>query len=49
MTSSGSTSAAMPELEAPTATSMPVVEVDGGRAFTFFVQPEALRRRLKAC
>jgi hypothetical protein len=24
------------------------VEIDGERAFTFFVQPEALRQRLKA-
>jgi len=26
-----------------------VVEIDGERAFTFFVQPDALRQRLKAC
>jgi hypothetical protein len=38
-----------PELEAAYRTSIPVVEIDGERAFTFFVQPEALRRRLKAC
>ncbi len=38
-----------PELEAAYRSSIPVVEVDGERAFTFFVQPEALRRRLKAC
>jgi hypothetical protein len=25
---------------------IPVVEIDGERAFTFFVQPDALRRRL---
>ena len=29
--------------------SIPVVEVDGERAFTYFVQPDALRQRLKAC
>ena len=39
-----------PQLEAAYRASIPVVEVDGERAFTFFVQPEALRRRLtKAC
>ena len=38
-----------PELEAAYRASIPGVEVDGERAFTFFVQPEALRRRLKAC
>ena len=48
-TSSVSTSAAIPELEAAYRTSIPVVEIDGERAFTYFVQPEALRRRLKAC
>jgi Glutaredoxin-like domain (DUF836) len=37
------------ELEAAYRTSIPVVEIDGERAFTLFVQPEALRRRLKAC
>ena len=36
-----------PELEAAYRSSIPVVEVDGERAFTFFVQPEALRRLLK--
>ena len=25
---------------------LPVVEIDGERAFTYFVQPDALRRRL---
>jgi glutaredoxin-like protein DUF836 len=25
---------------------LPVVEIDGARAFTYFVQPDALRRRL---
>jgi hypothetical protein len=36
----------VPELEAAYRQSIPVVEIDGGRAFTYFVQPEALRRRL---
>jgi hypothetical protein len=35
-----------PRLEAEYRSLIPVVEVDGERAFTFFVQPEALRRRL---
>ena len=47
-TSSVSTSAAIRELEAAYRASIPVVEIDGERAFTYFVQPEALRRRLKA-
>ena len=38
-----------PELEAAYRASLPVVEIDGERAFTFFVQPEALRQRLRAC
>ena len=38
-----------PELEAAYRASIPVVEIDGERAFTYFVQPEALRRRLEAC
>jgi len=38
-----------PELEVVYRASIPVVEVDGERAFTFFVQPDALRQRLKAC
>jgi Glutaredoxin-like domain (DUF836) len=38
-----------PELEAAYRESIPVVEIDGERAFTYFVQPDALRRRLKAC
>ena len=38
-----------PELEAAYRTSIPVVEIDGERAFAYFVQPEALRQRLKAC
>ena len=33
-------------LEAEYRSLIPVVEVDGDRAFTFFVEPEALRRRL---
>ena len=33
-----------PELEARYRESIPVVEIDGERAFTYFVQPEALRR-----
>ena len=37
------------ELEAAYRSSIPVVEIDGERAFTYFVQPDALRRRLKAC
>jgi hypothetical protein len=37
------------ELEAAYRTSLPVVEVDGERAFTYYVHPEALRRRLQAC
>ena len=38
-----------PELEAAYRSSIPVVEIDGERAFTYFVQPDALRQRLKAC
>jgi glutaredoxin-like protein DUF836 len=38
-----------PELEASYRESLPVVEVDGERAFTHFVQAEALRQRLKGC
>jgi hypothetical protein len=38
-----------PELEHAYRTSIPVVEIDGERAFTYFVQPDALRQRLKAC
>ena len=36
-------------LEAEYRESIPVVEIDGERAFTYFVQPDALRQRLKAC
>ena len=37
-----------PELEAAYRESIPVVEIDGERAFTYFVQPGALRQRLQA-
>jgi hypothetical protein len=36
-----------PELEQAYRTSIPVVEIDGERAFTYFVHPDALRRRLE--
>ena len=39
----------VPELEAAYRASIPVIEIDGERAFTYFVQPDALRQRLKAC
>jgi len=39
----------VPELEAAYRESIPVVEIDGERAFTYFVQPDALRQRLKGC
>jgi glutaredoxin len=35
------------ELEAAHRASLPVVEVDGERTFTYFVQPDALRQRLE--
>jgi glutaredoxin len=35
-----------PELEAAHREWLPVVEVDGERAFVYFVPPDALRRRL---
>jgi hypothetical protein len=35
-----------PELEARYREWLPVVEVDGERVFTYYVHPEALRRRL---
>jgi hypothetical protein len=35
-----------PELEARYREHLPVVEIDGERAFTYFVPPEALRARL---
>jgi glutaredoxin len=34
------------ELEARYREWLPVVEIDGERAFTYFVQPDALRRKL---
>jgi hypothetical protein len=38
--------AGVPELEAHYREWLPVVEIDGERAFTYFVHPDALRRRL---
>jgi len=35
-----------PELEARYREHLPVVEIDGERAFTYFLDAEALRRRL---
>jgi Glutaredoxin-like domain (DUF836) len=35
-----------PELEARYREWLPVVEIDGERAFTYFVHPDALRRTL---
>jgi glutaredoxin len=35
-----------PELEARYREHLPVVEIDGERAFTYFVEPHALRARL---
>jgi hypothetical protein len=35
-----------PELEAGYREWLPVLEIDGERAFVYFVQPEALRRKL---
>ena len=35
-----------PALEARYRELLPVVEIDGERAFTYFVHPEALRRKL---
>ncbi len=37
-----------PALEARYRELLPVVEIDGVRAFTYFVEPEALRSRLRA-
>jgi glutaredoxin len=37
-----------PELEALHRTSIPVVEIDGERAFTYHVLPSALARRIEA-
>jgi hypothetical protein len=39
----------VPELEAAYRASIPVVEIDGEPAFTYFVQADALRRRLAVC
>jgi glutaredoxin len=36
-----------PQLEARFRELIPVVEIDGQRAFVYFVQPEALRKRLE--
>jgi glutaredoxin len=36
-----------PELEARYRARIPVVEIDGEAAFTYFVQPDALRERLR--
>jgi glutaredoxin len=36
-----------PDLEARYREQLPVVEIDGERAFTYFVEPDALRHRLK--
>jgi glutaredoxin-like protein DUF836 len=35
------------ELEGRYREFLPVIEIDGERAFTYFVQPDALRRRLR--
>jgi hypothetical protein len=35
-----------PELEARYRELIPVVEIDGEQAFTYFVQPDALRKKL---
>jgi hypothetical protein len=35
-----------PELEAHYRELLPVVEIDGERAFVYFVDPEALRRKV---
>jgi glutaredoxin len=37
-----------PELEARYREWLPVVEIDGERAFTYYVQPDAFRRKLAA-
>jgi hypothetical protein len=37
-----------PELEARYREWLPVVEVDGRRAFVYYVDPQALRRKLAA-
>jgi hypothetical protein len=38
----------VPELEAAYRAWLPVVEIDGERAFVYHVQPEGLRRKLAA-
>jgi hypothetical protein len=38
----------VPELEAAYRAWLPVVEIDGERAFVYHVQPEGLRRKLGA-
>ena len=35
-----------PELESRYREWLPVVEIDGERAFTYFVEPDALRRKV---
>ena len=37
-----------PELEARYREWLPVVEIDGARAFVYYVQPEAFRRKVMA-
>jgi Glutaredoxin-like domain (DUF836) len=37
-----------PELEARYRELIPVVEIDGRQAFTYYVQPEPFRRKLQA-
>ncbi len=37
-----------PELEARYRELLPVVEIDGERAFVYYVQPDAFRRRIRA-
>ncbi len=37
-----------PDLERRYRERIPVVEIDGEEAFTYFVHPDALRRRLRA-
>jgi glutaredoxin len=37
-----------PDLERRYREHLPVVEIDGKRAFTYFVEPDALRRRLSS-
>ena len=37
-----------PELEAHYREYLPVIQIDGARGFTYFVEPGALRARLRA-